>query len=483
MEGKVEEKPNPLSIVMENFSRLVLGIKNLSITWSRMQGTTLPGFMPKTKLLGMSGDADMNAPGLGFVFGVQDKNFAQKAIANHWLTNDQAINTPMMLTYNERLTVRSTVEPIQGFRIELTANRSITKNKNSYYTPGNLNQPGVFTNQQETGNFSMSFVAIGSAFKKLKQSDNYYSPVFETFKNNRAIIASRLGKKREALDPNYDPNIPNPDGGVTGYGNTSQDVLIPAFMAAYGGINPGKVTLDKFPAIWNMMPNWRINYDGLSKIQLIQNFAKTVTLSHSYTATYNVGNYISNEIYDDLQSYLSAVRDMQNNFIPRYNISSVSINEQFGPLVGVDIMFVNSISTKLEVRKSRNILLSLGNNQLTETSSDEFVAGAGYKISDFQFFVKDLAGGKKSYKSDLNLRADVSIRDNKTILRRLTNEPDQPAQGQKVVTIKFSADYLISDKFTMRMFYDRIVNTPLVALSYPTANTNFGFSLRFSLAQ
>jgi len=130
----------------------------------------------------------------------------------------------------------------------------------------------------------------------------------------------------------------------------------------------------------------------------------------------------------------------------------------------------------------------LGNNQLTETSSDEFVAGAGYKISDFQFFLKDLAGGKKSYKSDLNLRADVSIRDNKTILRPLTDEVDpltqgQPAQGQKVVTIKISADYLISDKFTMRMFYDRIVNTPLIALSYPTATTNFGFSLRFSLAQ
>lgn len=479
MEGKVEDKPNPIVIVMENFSRLVLGVKNLNITWSRTQGTTLPGFMPKTKLLGMSSDANMNAPGLGFVFGVQDKNFAQRAINNKWLTGDSSINTPMILTYNERLTLRSTVEPIQGFRIELTATRSITRNQNSYYTPAE----NAFLNQQETGNFSMSFIAIGSAFKKLKQSDNYYSPVFETFKNDRAIIASRLGKIRQGIDSHYDPNIPNPDGGVSGYGYTSQDVLIPAFMAAYGGINPSKVTLDKFPAIWNMMPNWRVNYDGLSKIDFIQKFAKTVTLSHAYNATYNVGNYISNDVFDDLQNYLSAQRDMQNNFIPKYNISSVSITEQFGPLVGVDIMFVNSLSTKLEIRKNRNILLSLSNSQLTETSSDELVAGAGYKISDFQFFVKDLAGGKKSYKSDLNLRADVSIRDNKTILRRLTNDPDQPAQGQKVVTIKLSADYLISDKFTMRMFYDRIVNTPLVALSYPTANTNFGFSLRFSLAQ
>jgi cell surface protein SprA len=480
VEGKVEVKPSPIVIILDNLTRLILSVKNFNISWSRNQGTTLPGFMPKSRMLGMSDGAYQNAPGWDFVFGIQDRNFGNRAIANHWLSTDPLLNMPMMMLYNERLSLRSTLEPIPGFRIEVTAARSYTRNQNSYYSASDQS----FINQQQSGNFSMSFIALGSAFQKLKMSDNYHSHVFDIFKQNREIIASRLGLQRQAQvgSDNYDPSIFNPDGGVNGYGYTSQEVLIPAFMAAYGGISPSRVTLERFPSVFYMMPNWRINYDGLSKIGFIQKFAKSVTLTHSYTATYSVGNYLSNMEYD-LQDYLTTLRDMQDNFIPQINMASVSIAEQFGPLIGVDVTFVNSLSTKFEIRKSRNILLSLSNNQLTETSSDEVVAGAGYKIKDFKFILKDIAGGQKKYKSDLNLRADVSVRDNKTILRRFTNEGDQPSSGQKVVTIKVSADYLISDKFTFQVFYNRIVNTPIVLLSYPTATTDFGFSLRFSLAQ
>ena len=148
----------------------------------------------------------------------------------------------------------------------------------------------------------------------------------------------------------------------------------------------------------------------------------------------------------------------------------------------MDLNFKNSLSSKLEIRRNRNLILSLANNQLTETSSNEVVIGAGYKINNVQFIIKS-ANGDKKFKSDLNLRGDLSIRDNKTIIRRLTDEPDQPAQGQNIVTIKISADYMLSDRFNLRMFYDRIVNTPLVSTSYPTANTNIGFSFRFTLAQ
>jgi cell surface protein SprA len=183
-----------------------------------------------------------------------------------------------------------------------------------------------------------------------------------------------------------------------------------------------------------------------------------------------------------MEDILNAARDLQNNFIPKLDVSSVSITEQFGPLAGLDVNFKNSLSTKFEMRKSRNISLSMANNQLMETTSDELVIGAGYKFTNVQFSIKS-GGTQKAFKSDLNLKANLSIRDNKTIIRRLTDEPDQPAQGQKVVTINVSADYKLSDKLSLRAFYDRIVNTPLVSLSYPTANTNIGISIQFSLTQ
>jgi hypothetical protein len=480
VEGKVEDKPGPWVFIRDNVTRLMLAVKNINISWSRNQGTRLPGFMPKSKLMGMSDGAFQYAPGWDFVFGVQDKNFAQRAVKNHWMTTDSLMNDPMIMLYTDRLSLRSTLEPFPGFRIELNASRSFTKNQTSYYSVAN----NSFENNQQSGNFSISFVSIGSAFERLQKSNNYHSHAFDVFNKNRNIIANRLATRLQGISgDSYNPMQPDfTSNGVNGYGYTSQDVMIPAFMAAYGGISANNVTLDRFPSALHMLPNWRINYDGLSKVGFLQNVTKSISLSHSYTCTYNVGNYLSNLEYT-LPDYLDLQRDMQNNFIPEITASSVSINEQFGPLIGVDVTFVNSLSTKFEIRKSRILNLSLSNNQLTETNSDELVAGAGYKIPDFKFILKDIAGGQKSYKSDLNLRADLSIRDNKTILRRFTEEGDQPSSGQKVLTLKVSADYLISDKFTFQMFYSRIVNSPIVNLTYPTSTTDFGFSLRFSLAQ
>jgi cell surface protein SprA len=332
----------------------------------------------------------------------------------------------------------------------------------------------------------MSFIALGSSFEKVKyEGGKYLSNSFSTFKNNRIIIAERLANNRQTIDNLYNSTnytAGEQDGGKNGFGMLSQEVLIPSFMAAYGGIDPKKVTLKRFPSVFSIMPNWRISYDGLTKIPFIKKYARSVSLNHNYKGTYNIGNYVTNPEYD-LEETLNRLRDLQNNFIPQFEVSAVSITEQFSPLFSIDINFLNSLSTRMEIKNSRNIVLSLTNNQLSENISKEFVFGAGYKIKDFQFIVSNKSTGQKGVNSDLNLRGDLSIRDNKMIIRRLTDDPDQATQGQKVVTIKISADYAISANFNLRVFYDRIVNTPFVTTSYPTANTNFGFSVRFSLTQ
>jgi len=491
VEGKVEQKPSPWVMISESFTRLFLSVKTISISWSRTEGTLLPGYMPRTNILGMSTSDGSYAPGIPFIMGYQNKNFVKDiAIKNGWMSTSPYLNSPVLMTYNESLNVRGIVEPIRDFKIELTATRTLTHNQSSYYRAVQVGKEYVFPdslrNFQETGNFSMSFMAIGSAFQKLKSSDNFSSPAFRKFLENRYIISRRLGENRQKVDNTYLPNVdpltnqPIADGSKNGYGLTSQNVLIPSFLAAYGNHSADNVTLSRIPSIFAMMPNWRINYEGLSKIDLVQKFARSVSLNHSYRCTYSLGNYISNPDYN-LEELLNQARDLQNNFIPRLDVSSVSIVEQFGPLIGMDVNFKNSLSTKLEIRKNRNVSLSMANSQLMETSSNEFVAGAGYKFTDVQFSIKS-GSTQKAFKSDLNLKANVSIRDNKTIIRPLEDIP-QPAQGQKIVTINVSADYRLSEKFNLRMFYDRIVTTPLVSLSYPTANTNIGFSVQFSLTQ
>jgi cell surface protein SprA len=490
--GTVDVSPNPFILILENSTRILLGVKNVSFSYSQTEGSYLPGYLPKTQMIGMERDNGMYAPGLPFIFGVQDKNFPLTAIKNGWLTQSKYLNTAYLMTHNETFNGRVNIEPVNGLKIELTTNRTYTKNESSYYiADGNGNYPDSARNFTQNGNFSMSFISIGSAFEKMTSTNYEHSATFEKFKSNRIEIMRLLAQQRKEIDHNYDPNNdengkPMPGDEKFGYNSSSQQVLIPAFLAAYGGVNPSRKLLRDIPSYLFMRPNWKINFEGLSQLDFVKRFARSVNIGHSYRATYNIGNFQTNPDYDNeayinLQTRLNEYRDLQNNFIPRRDINSVAISEQFGPLINLDVTWKNSLSTRFELRKTRNVVLSLSSYQVTETNNNDLVIGAGYKFKDVQFIVKT-ADSQKGYKSDLNLTADVSIRDNKVVVRKLDGIA-QAAQGQNVVTIKVSADYNLSESFNLRLFYDRIVNTPFISISYPTANTNIGFSIRFTLVQ
>jgi cell surface protein SprA len=232
------------------------------------------------------------------------------------------------------------------------------------------------------------------------------------------------------------------------------------------------------------MPNWKISYDGLIKIKFLEKYCRSIVISDAYHSTYNIGNFIStpDTSHSDFNYVLSTLRDLQNNFIPKMNITAVSITEQFAPLFGIDVNLKNSFSGKLEFKRSRTLALSIANSQIIETNTNEVVIGSGYKINNFTLI--KTAAGQKGYKTALNLRADFSIRDSKTIIRPLDTSPTASA-GQDAVSLMISADYILSKNFNMRAFYDRKVNTPLVTGSggYPTVNSNIGISMRFSLTK
>jgi len=484
VEGQVEKMKNPLIFIAENLGRIAMSVKNVSISYSQTNGTMLPGYEPPTTILGMTSLGSSAAPGYPFILGYQDREFAYKAERRGWLKSDSLLNNPWMLTSSENLNVRSNLEPLPGLKIDLTMNRNKSTNQSEYFTPRG---EGIeFSSKMESGNFSMSFISIRTAFETPKSDNNYESEAFENFKSYRDIISQRLVENRMMEDDAYNPF----DTTGTGYGPGSQQVLVPAFLAAYGGFEPENVGLSPFPEITRMLPNWRITFDGLSKIEFIKEIFRSVNLNHAYRSSYNIGAYSTNPMYQENPMGYSRVLDLNNNFIPQYEFATVSITEQFSPLVGVDITMKNSLSTRVEIKKSRNLNLSLVNNQIMEIRSDELVVGVGYRFNEVPLVIRS-AGGQRDFESDLNVRADVSIRDNKTILRRLdaildsdfATSVNEASAGQNVVTIKFTADYVLSDRFNLRFFFDRVVNNPLVSTSFPTANTEVGFSVRFTLIQ
>jgi cell surface protein SprA len=301
-------------------------------------------------------------------------------------------------------------------------------------------------------------------------------------KENRYEIANRLASEN-----------PNSTGTVydsitqqfypTGYGPTSQDVLIPAFLSAYGKRDPGSIYLGYFPKI--PLPNWRVTYDGLTKIKALAKVFRSATLSHAYRSIYTIGSYQSNLYFEEINGGASELYPSSNSFFPEYDITQVTIQEQFAPLFGLDLTWTNSLLTRFEYRKTRTITFSMANKQLTDMSTDEIVVGLGYKIKNVSFTISSLGGGgqKTQLNSDLNIKIDFSIRNNRTVLRRIDQNIDQVSSGQRVFSINSAIDYMLSRSVTLRLFFDKIVNNPFVSNQYRNSTTKGGISIRFSLAQ
>jgi cell surface protein SprA len=489
IEGRVPVKRNPFSVTGEYIVRALLGVRSVSLTLTSSQGQFLPGYMPETKYLGLSKNNSILAPGWPFILGYNDKNFFARAASNGWLSKDTLLNTPANYNNKYDLSARSMIEPFPGMRIDVNADRRFLEGVSAYYIADmNGNFPDSTRNMIVNGNFSISVISWGTAFEKISAKNNYVSPTFEAFKENLVIISGRRAADRSKSDPGYNPDI-NPFTGEpiegpykSGYGKTSREVMIPAFLAAYTKTDPNKVTMETFPSALRMMPNWRLTFDGLSKFEFIQKVFRSVNLSHQYRSTFQIGSYTTNLSYMEDINGINSIRDLQDNFIQEYEINVVTLNEQFSPLINIDMNWINSLTTRFEWKKSRTISLNMTSNQIADARTNELIFGAGYRFDEVQIVLKT-GGGQKVLKSDLNLRFDLSIRDNKTLARKLVEDVNQPVAGQRVFTGGLTADYVLSDRFNLQIFADHTMNNPFVANTFPTSNTNFGFSLKFTLVQ
>ena len=271
--------------------------------------------------------------------------------------------------------------------------------------------------------------------------------------------------------------------------NNSADVLVPAFLAAYTGRNASSIGLNPFLGILQMLPNWSVTFDGLGKLPWIRDHFKSVTLTHAYTCKYAIGSYGSYSTWVGVEGggkQIGFVRDVTTD-TPRpssaYDISNVTITEAFSPLIGLNMTMKNSLSVKAEYRKQRNLALNVTSVQLTEGHTSEFVIGGGYTIKNLNFITKKRDGGQKKVSNDLKLQVDLSYKDVKTLLRKVEENITQASSGNKVFAIKISADYVLSQKINLQLFYDHQGTTPLISSSYPVKADNIGLNIKLMLTR
>jgi cell surface protein SprA len=465
----------------EGFLKILMMVKKVSVTWSRGQGTSLPGYMLEPKFLGM--DFSQTAPGWGFIFGQQYEDFPYRMAEYGWYSADSALNNPYMKKSNEALNYKINGDILGIIRIDIDGDRVYADNYQSFFRYDN---EGVFNEYtpMNTGNFSISYSIIKTSFQSADTSE--MTPVFTQFLENRNIVAERLARDNPAWqdlpdDQKYYYDTIAGREFPYGYGSNSQPVLYHSFLAAYTGSDAASVGIDspfpKFP-----IPNWRITFSGLINIPAFSKVFRSFNITHGYRSMLSVTAWSTNVNYDEANQ--GETFQGTNNFVTKYDVGVVSVIENYSPLIGLDMTMNNSLNIRAEYKKSRNLSLSFVNNQITEIIGNELVLGLGYRLKGLKFQVASFSG-KKSRKtgSDLNLKLDFGIRDNKTTLRRVDEINNQVSAGSMQYTLNFSADYMLSQSLQIRAYYNWTSNNPYVSAQFPNSTTNAGISLRFNLAQ
>ena len=486
----------------QTVARLAMMVRNVSFNYRSSYQLTLPGFTPSIgDAFGQKKVGSM-APGLDFAFGLVDDDYIGKARENDWLLRNDSVATPATTSKTENLQLRMTLEPVKDLKIDLSAVRTQTTQKSIQYM-----YEGTPTTQ--SGSFQMSTISLSTAFEGMGDANSgYRSKTFEKFVNS-------LAGYRDRVEAQYAGTV-YPAGSALGGGKFdasrtpvnqySGDVMIPAFLNAYTSMGGNSLSL--FPALSRLLPNWTVRYSGLGKLPWFRDHFKSVNINHSYKSIFAVGSYNSYSTYQEYMNGLGFINDASTgNPSPSsmFNISQVSINEAFSPLLGMDVTFNNNMTLKGEYRQTRVLNLSMTSVQLNEALSKDWVIGMGYRINNFSLFegdvrklkVKTGAGNKKDNRNassnsqqmrgtnhDLNLRLDFSFRKQAAIVRDIATMTSSASSGNNALKLSFSADYTFSKLLTMSFYYDRQTNTPLLSSSsYPTTTQDFGLSIKFSLTR
>ncbi|MCD8303382.1 MAG: cell surface protein SprA [Prevotellaceae bacterium] len=496
-------------------SRFAMMVRNVSVSYRNTYNLYLPGFLPDVgDMLGQRRSGGMFQPGLDFAFGLVGDSYIDKAKERGWLLVADSVSTPSTTNTTEDLQIKASLEPFSDFKIDLSFSRTMNRSKSIQYM-----YSGNPTTQ--TGSFSMTILSLKSSFGgKGNARNGYQSKNFERFRSYLPILQQRVEAQYTGLQYPSGTGFSgtfNPENGTVD--TYSADVMIPAFLAAYAGGNPKRTALDIFPSLARMLPNWSVTYKGLSTLPWIRDHFKSVNLTHGYKSIYSIGSYSSYSSWIEAftGSELGFVENTTTeSYVPStmYNISTVSINESWTPLAGINVTFMNNMTAKMEYKVTRAVTLSMTSAQINETSSRDIVLGWGYKINDFR--LSSLIGGKKASAQaaksnrtkggrndddsknssqnsrntknqiahDLNLSFDFSLRNQDAINRDIQTGTSEATSGNKAIKTSFQMSYTMSRYVTLSLYYDRQKNSPLLSSSsYPTITQDFGLSMKFSLTR
>jgi cell surface protein SprA len=488
-----------LTGVPKALARLLTSLKRITVNYSDNSTSSIYGFLDSTQALGM--DFRSNEPGWKYTLGARpDTNFINKLGKRGLISTDTNLNNQNTISYMQKISITGILEPVRDLHIAINIDKSFGMNYSELYKDTSGSSYYARLNPYMTGTFTVSYLSYKTLFEKYQPDQ--VTRTFLKFEANRTVISERLG----ANNP-YTGSLTGPDGFTKGYGQFSQDVLIPAFLAAYTGQSPNKVALlnesgggvtsNPFGG-YLPKPNWHITYTGLSKLPFFSKIFTSFNLSNSYTSTLSMGSFNSNLNYSDPLGYRMPgfIDTISGNFVPYYQVPNITLQEQFAPLLGLDMQFVNLMQAKVSYSRSRQLSLSLIDYQLSESSSTELDLGWGIKYQNvgLPFGWKVPGNGKtppngppgsinaKKAQNDLTLRIDISIRNDAMSSSYIGQNTSLPTGGQKVIRIDPSINYVLNNRINLKFYFDQQRTTPAISTTPPIVTTKGGISLRIALS-
>jgi len=496
-EKKVKEKKDQnqlpeIAAVPKFFLQILTSLKRVGIQYTEDFGTTLPGYMDSTKILGYNPKS--RQPGFGYIFGYQpDTGWINRFGAKGLLSRDSLVSEMIRQRYNERLNITAQVSPFRDFNIDINIDKSFDKQYSELFkdTLGFQNPASTGLKRLSPyalGSFNVSYIAFRTMFQKF--DPNVISETFKQFESYRTVLSKRLAGLNNYQGGVIDPNDPEY---YKGYGRYAQDVVIPAFIAAYTKKDPNSVKLLKnnnpnirsnpFSGIMPK-PNWTVTYNGLSRLPGLDKIFTNFTLRHGYHSTFSMNSFNTALLFQDPNriGFPSFVDPLTGNYIPYFLVPNISIQEAFDPLIGIEITFVNQISTRFEYKKSRQLSLSLIDYQLAEIRSTELTFGFDWRRKGMPL-IKKLPFMKGKLDNDVTFRMDFSMRDDATANSKLDQGTSFGTAGQKVIRIAPSIDYIVNNRISIKLYFEQNRNIPKISNSFPITNTRAGLQVRISLTQ
>lgn len=449
---------NKLSI-LQSAAFVLTSMKQLNVTYTENNGSVLPGLLSAPNGYGYG--QTLGGPSLGFLFGSQ-ADIRRLSMERGWVSDSPFMIDPYMKMSTREFRADLQVAPVNDFNISFNVLQ--TYNRNFSHT--GFNYVDDFGNANPNLTFASDMVSYSNTVVLLNSSFKESTVIYDAIRANAQLISQQMG------------GVLNPNGYTEGHGISNAYVLIPAFRAAMEGKNPERLGNAKKAGL--PIPNWRIIYSGLRNIPIINGQFTKFDILHSYTATYTATGVQSNiDYFNSRIDKTSSQRDVNDNYINPYTFSQVSYTESFSPLIGVDVTMRNNMQFGVQYNKTRSMILGLVNHSLTEDAYTEYVIRLGYIVRNFRLGTNNQRGARAKG-SDLNIRGDISLRDSQTSIMNILLNDSQITGGQKLMNIKLSADYNVSENLNLRLFYEQMTSKYKISTAFPLSTIRAGISATFT---